>query len=106
MQVRYYVTDHGQCPGRRFLSGLAERFRGQISADLALLGREGEKAPVSKKRVKGHNPMWELRIGGYRVFFVREGKEVFWVLGMCKKQDYEREIAAYARRMNDLFGGR
>ena len=47
--------------------------------------------------------MWELRIGGYRVFFVRIGP-VFWVLGACKKEDQAREIAACARRMEALGG--
>ena len=95
------MTDAGRCPARDFLSALAEPFRGQILADLSLLGREGERAPISKKPVRGHKPMWELRIGGYRVLFVRE-RETFWILGACKKQDQAREIAACTKRMKHL----
>jgi putative component of toxin-antitoxin plasmid stabilization module len=104
MDVRYYVTDANRCPAGDFLAGLPDRFRGQIRADLTLLGREGERAPISKKTVKGHKPMWELRIGGYRVFFFRAG-DVFWVLGGCKKQDQNREILASAQRMKLLRQG-
>jgi mRNA-degrading endonuclease RelE of RelBE toxin-antitoxin system len=102
MEVRYYVTDAGRCPGGDFLRTLSEPFRGQIRADLTVLGREGEKAQISKKPVKGHKPMWELPIGGYRVFFVRE-QDAFWVLGVCKKQDQDREISACAKRMKSLM---
>lgn len=104
MEVRYYATAAGRSPGFDFLSSLSEPFRGQILADLTLLAREGEKAPISKKPIKSHKRLWELRIGGYRVMFVREG-DVFWVLGVCKKQDQDREIAACAKRMKDLLGG-
>ena len=103
MEVRYYVTPAGRSPGRDFLVTLSEPYRGQILADLTVLGREGDKAPISKKPIKGHKPMWELRIGGYRVLFVRDG-EVYWVLGVCKKQDQNREIAACDKRMHDLLG--
>jgi mRNA-degrading endonuclease RelE of RelBE toxin-antitoxin system len=104
VEVRYYVTGADRSPGSDFIASLAEPFRGQILADLTLLAREGEKAPISKKPLRGHRPMWELRIGGYRVLFVRRG-QVFWVLGACKKQDQDREIAACSKRMRDLLGG-
>ncbi len=103
MEVRYFVTDGGRCPAGDFLGELPEPFGGQIRADLTLIGREGEKAPISKP-IKGHKPMWELRVGGYRVFFIRQG-DVLWVLGVCKKQDQHREIAACAKRMKQLIGG-
>ncbi len=98
------MTAAGRCPAEDFLGAQAEPFRGQILADLTLLEREGERAPISKKPVGGYKPMWELRIGGYRVFFIRSG-QVFWVLGACKKQDQEREIAACAKRMQLIGGG-
>jgi putative component of toxin-antitoxin plasmid stabilization module len=104
MDVRYYVTDAGRCPIGDFLAALPDHLRGQIQADLTLLGREGERAPISKKTVKGRRPMWELRIGGYRVFFFRAG-DVFWILGGCKKQDQAREIAASAQRMKQVRQG-
>jgi len=47
--------------------------------------------------------MWELRVGGYRVLFMRQ-REVFWVIGACKKQDQAREIAACDKRVRDLLG--
>jgi mRNA-degrading endonuclease RelE of RelBE toxin-antitoxin system len=103
VEIRYYVTAADRSPGREFLASLSEPFRGQILADLTLLGREGEKAPISKKPLKGCKPMWELRIGGYRVLFVRH-EEAFWVLGVCKKQNQDREIAACVKRMKDLLG--
>lgn len=98
------MTEAGRCPARDYISGLADTYRASITADLDLLGREGDKAPISKKPIKGHRGMWEVRTGGYRVFFVRIG-DVFWVLGACKKQDQKREIAASATRMNRLMGG-
>jgi mRNA-degrading endonuclease RelE of RelBE toxin-antitoxin system len=103
VQVRYYGTAANRCPASEFLSSLAEPFRGQILADLTLLGREGERAPISKKPIKGHKPMWELRIGGYRVLFVRQA-DVFWVLGVCKKQNQDREIQTCSKRMKDILG--
>ena len=103
MEVRYYATSAGRSPGWDFISTLSEPFRGQVLADLTVLAREGEKAPISKKSLKGHKPLWELRIGGYRVLFVRQG-DVFWVVGACKKQDQAREIAACDKRVRDLLG--
>jgi mRNA-degrading endonuclease RelE of RelBE toxin-antitoxin system len=104
VEVRYYATEAGRSPADDFIASLAEPYRGQIRADLTVLERHGDKAPVSKKAIKGHKPMWELRIGGFRIFFVRSG-DVYWILGACKKQNQDREIAACAKRMTELRGG-
>lgn len=104
MEVRYYVTDADRSPADEFIRSLAEPYRSHIRADLSVLGREGDKAPISKKPIKGHRPMWEVRTGGYRTFFVRIG-DVFWILGSCKKQNQDREISTSAKRMKQLLGG-
>jgi hypothetical protein len=94
VEVRYYATEAGRSPADDFIAALADRYRGQIRADLTMLERHGDKAPISKKAI----------IGGFRIFFLRLG-DVYWILGGCKKQNQDREIAACAKRMMDLRGG-
>lgn len=101
MEVRYYATDAGRQPARDFLLSLEVRLQMQIRGDLRTLEMFGDKAPISKRPIKGHRPMWEFVIGSYRVFFVRLA-DVFWILGMCKKQNQDREIAACAARMQKV----
>lgn len=98
MEPRYYETAAGRCPARDFLSSVEAKFEAQIRTDIVLFAREGEKAPVSRRPVKGFSPLWELRTGGYRTIVWREGN-VLWIFEICKKQDerrgYERAMARY-----------
>jgi Gp49-like protein DUF891 len=102
--VRYFTTDAGRCPFRDFLDGVTDKEEAAILGDLAMVDAHGlDKSPVSVKPIKGHFPMWELRVWGFRVLFVpHDGNYV--VLGGCKKQNQEAEISASAKRMKQLRG--
>lgn len=100
--VVYYVTDAGRCPFKEFLDALPEKQAAQIVADLHVLGRDGVRhAPISKRPIKGRSPMWELRIGGYRVLFVEAAGKIV-ILAGCKKGDQDAAIKAAAKRMDAL----
>ena len=104
MGVIFFNSASGRSPPLDFLRALEADDRAYILSDLQRLEREGDKAPISKKPIKGHKPMWEVRTGGYRTFFVRQG-EAFTVLHVCKKQDQRRGIEVAATRMKHVLGG-
>jgi phage-related protein len=89
MEMRYYRTDAGRSQPEEFLASLEPKYRQSIIADLFLMSKHGDKAPISKRPVVGYSPIWELRTGGYRTMFVRV-VDVYWVLHACKKQDEKR----------------
>ena len=103
MEVRFFATAAGRSQPREFFSGLQAREKAFIAADLERLQKEGLKAPISKKPIKGHKPMWEVRTLAFRIFFVHHG-DVFWVLHICKKQDQRRGIEAAHTRMKEAIG--
>jgi phage-related protein len=104
VEVRYYVTDAGRSQAVDFLARLQPRETAQIEADLRALAIHDLKAPISKKAVKGHSQMWELRTGGYRVLFVGHAR-AWWVLHICRKQDQRAGIEVAGRRMRELLKG-
>lgn len=104
MKVGYYETASGRSPPQEFIADLAEPFRGSIRADIHTLAEHGAKAPVQRKSIKGHSPLWEIRTGGFRTFYYfTDGLLV--VLHVCKKQDQEHGIWLAAKRMRELIGG-
>ncbi len=104
MVVRWFATDKGRCPARAFIDSLEVKFQAAILADLAAIELHGDDAPVSRKTIKGHRPMVEIRTGQYRTFYVMKGGDL-WVLGACKKQDQEQEIENCDRRMAIVLEG-
>jgi phage-related protein len=102
LAVDFYTTEAGRQPARESLDSLPAADRAYILTDLAAYARDTRRAPVSWKPIKGHRPMNELRTGRFRTFFVvSEG--TLWVLGVCKKDNQEREIAAAGARMKRLL---
>lgn len=103
MGVSFFQTDSGRSPPLDFMRALEATDRAYILADLQRLEQEGDKAPISKKPIQGHKPLWEVRTGGYRTFFVRQGA-AFTVLHVCKKQDQRRGIELASTRMKQVLG--
>jgi len=101
VEVRHYRTEAGRSQSEAFLGSLAPKFSVSIAADLALMEKHGDLAPISKRPVTGYLPLWELRTGGYRTIFVRVG-EVYWVLHICKKQDEKRGYDTAWKRYQQL----
>ncbi len=74
------------------------RFRAAILSDVERVAEYGFKSPVSIKSIKGHSPMFEIRTGGYRTFFVVDREEI-WVLHCCRKDEQRRGIEISDERM-------
>ena len=96
MRVGYYETGTGRSAPRDFIDRIAEPFRGSDT-----VAEHGAKAPVSMKPVTGRSPMWEIRTGGYRIFYYF-AEDMVVVLHVCKKQDQRRGIEIAGKRMNEL----
>jgi phage-related protein len=77
---------------------LPARFQAAIYSDIERVAEYGFKAPVSVRSIKGHSPLFEIRTGGYRTFFVVDRNEM-WVLHCCKKDDQRRGIEMADERM-------
>jgi phage-related protein len=103
MELRFYESDAGRSQPLDYLRSLPEKDRAYVLADLGQLEIHGDRAPISKKPTKGHSPLWEVRTGRHRSFFVRMA-ERFWILHICKKQDQLRGIDAAATRMKQIIG--
>jgi phage-related protein len=104
MVVRFHESEAGRSQPRDYLASLPDKDRAYILADLQQLEVHADRAPISKKPIKGHSPMWEVRTGRHRTLFVRLG-ETFWVLHICKKQNQAHGIDVAATRMKALMGG-
>ena len=97
VEIRYLVA------ADKSIAELGAKYRAAIRADLEIVARAGMRAPVSVKTITGHSPMWELKNGDYRTFFMIDDG-VLWVLAVCKKQDQRRTIHVAADRMKALRG--
>jgi len=81
-----------------FVMGLPAKFRAAIVEDIERVAQLGLGATVSLRPITGFSPLWEIRVGDYRIFFVQDRGEM-WVLHGCKKQDQKRAIRVAAERM-------
>ena len=95
--IRYFVA------ADKFISSLESRFRAAIRADIELVAELGLRAPVSARTISGNSPMWEIKNGDYRTFFVIDDG-VMWILHACKKQDQRHGIGVAADRMRAVRG--
>ena len=86
-----------------FIAALPKKLQAAIHGDLETVATMGLRAPVSLKTITGHAPMWEIRNGPYRTFFVVDGGRL-WVLGCCKKEEQRRAITLAAERMKTIRG--
>lgn len=96
--IRYFAFEGQESPVVEFIDGLAARFGAAIYSDVELVAQYELGSPVSIKSIKGHSPMFEIRTGQYRTFFVFDRGEM-WVLACCKKDDQKATIATAAQRM-------
>ena len=101
LSVEFFTTEAGRQPAKEFLDDLLPADVAFIIADIRAYAKDQRNAPVSWKAIRGHRPMAELRTGRFRTLFaVADG--TMWILGVCKKQDQEREIVAASTRMKQL----
>jgi hypothetical protein len=103
LRVDYYRAANGRAPAQEALDGLPPAVAAYVVADIEMFGKHERKAPVQWKVIRGHKPMLELRTGGYRTFVVGH-RGVLWVLGVAKKQNQDREIAACEPHMQRVLG--
>lgn len=101
LAIRYYATSSGRSPAREFLDSIETRYSVQAYADIEAVAEYLDRAPVSMKPIKGKRYLYEIRVGGYRVFYFIK-KQTLWVLHACKKQDQYRGIEVAAERMGKV----
>lgn len=102
-EVRFYATPAGRCPAQEFLEDLGDTDAAAILADIRAYAKDGDRAAVSWKWIKGQTPMKELRTGGFRTLFVLHDAAM-WVLDICRKDEQERAIERAAARMRAVKG--
>lgn len=102
MEIEFYATPSGRSPALDFLRALPERERAAIMSDLQAITVDGDRAPVSRRTIKGHAPMWELKTWGFRAFCIGH-RGTLWVLHVCKKQDQRHGIELAAKRMKEVL---
>lgn len=103
LAIRYYANASGRSQPRDFLDSIETRYSVQAYADIEAVAEHLDRAPVSMKPIKGRRYLYEIRVGGYRVFyFVR--RQTLWVLHACRKSDQLRGIEAASRRLQEIMG--
>jgi len=85
----------------RFLDSLGMREAAAIISDIEARAQGGA---VKDKQLRGHAPMRQLTVWGYRVLYIIN-QEVLWVLEICKKQGQDAAIERAAKRMKEVLGG-
>jgi hypothetical protein len=83
---------------------LSPREAAQIVADIEAYRDHRDQAPLSRRAIAGHAPMFEIRTGGFRSCVVVEGVAL-WVLHVGRKGTQRRDIETAAKRMRIVFGG-
>ena len=97
--ILYFMFEgQDESPVVAVIEQIPARFRAAILSDIGRVAEYGFKSPVSMKSIKGHSPMFEIRTGGYRTFFVMDRNEM-WILHCCKKDDQRRGIEVADERM-------
>jgi hypothetical protein len=104
LELKYYETNSGRSEPVDYISELPARLRAQVLADLEALRIYGNDAPISLKRISGYAPMFEVRVGGQRVYCVVH-RETVWVLQAGAKDQQRRDIEKAARRMSHVKEG-
>lgn len=104
LYLAYYETAAGRSEAADYVSGLPERTRAYILADIEAYRTYGAKAPISWKPIAGSRPMFEIRVGSQRVYCVVHG-QTLWVLQVGPKGHQARDIAKAVARMKHVIGG-
>jgi hypothetical protein len=76
----------------------------KAAAIISDIEARAQGGPVEDNLLRGHAPMRQLTVWGYRVLHIIN-QEVLWVLEICKKQDQDAAIERAAKRTEEVLEG-
>jgi hypothetical protein len=87
-----------------FIESLPDRDQALILADLEALRRDGLRAPIAWRAIKGraNRGLMEIKTHGFRTFYCVKRGPVVWVLHACRKGEQKRGIEAARARMASM----
>ncbi len=103
LEVVYYETGSGRSEPADYIVTLPVRVKAQALADIEAWRLYGTRAPVSWKPLRGHRPLFEIRVGGHRFYCVTHEQRL-WLLQAGPKAHQGRDIEKAAKRMKHVLG--
>lgn len=105
--VEFYADLSGRCDVLEFIGSLPVQEQAAIKRSLELLQEFGLQLPTTyAKAITSHRKLWELSVGGIRLFYVTHAGRVFVVLHGFRKRTVKtpaREIAVAERRIAEFL---
>jgi phage-related protein len=105
MKIRFYQTDSGQEPVKKYLQQIPIQEAAEIGNAIEELARSGPRASsVDVRHLR--EKLWEARVGHHRVLYTLVCDDVAILLHAYKKQTQrtpKREIAPALRRMKQVL---
>ncbi len=100
--IDYYYNDRGQCPVQDFIMSLPNNQIARARDLIKLLEEFGTNlGSKHARKLKGHNPLWELKPTSNRIiYFAHEGRKMVLLHAFKKtnKKRTKKEIVKAERR--------